>query len=164
MKKFSRKIEKTLAWIANVIMLIITATVGIIAFSGYTQDIINNPEFKNEFEKSIAQSGYDVSNYGTDVILGAIKPILITYSVILIITFLVALVATLTMKKRILSAILFLISVVLSFITTFYILIPSIIYLLVAILMLVRKEKITEVEDNDNNDEDNTKIERIEYI
>ena len=66
------------------------------------------------------------------------------------------------MKKRILSAILFLISVVLSFITTFYILIPSIIYLLVAILMLVRKEKIKEVEED--SDGDNEKIERIEYI
>lgn len=163
MKKFSRKIEKTLAWMANIIMLLITLVVGITAFSGYTQEIINNPDFKNEFEKSLAKSGYDVSNYGTDVILGAIKPILIAYAVILIITFLVALVATLTMKKRILSAILFLISVALSFITTFYILIPSILYLLVAILMLVRKEKIKKVEDDDRGG-DSEKIERIEYI
>lgn len=164
MKKFSRKIEKILAWIANIIMLLMTALIGAFVFSGNTQVIIDSPSFKNELEKSLAQSGYDISNYSTDVILrGIIKPILIAYAVILIITFLIALVATLTMKKRILSAVLFLISVVLSFITTFYILVPSIIYLLVAILMLVRKEKIKEVEDDDRGG-DSEKKERREYI
>lgn len=164
MKKFSRKIEKILAWIANVIMLLMTALIGVFVFSGNTQVIIDSPSVKNELEKSLAQSGYDISNYSTDVILrGIIKPILIAYVVILIVTFLIALIATLTMKKRILSAVLFLISVVLSFITTFYILVPSIIYLLVAILMLVRKEKIKEVEDDDRGG-DSEKKERREYI
>lgn len=40
MKPFSRKIEKILAWIANVIMILVTALLSLGAFSGQLETVL----------------------------------------------------------------------------------------------------------------------------
>ena len=46
MKPFSRKIEKILAWIANVIMILVTVLISLGAFSGQLETALRQPELE----------------------------------------------------------------------------------------------------------------------
>ena len=46
MKPFSRKIEKILAWIANVMMILMTALLSLGAFSGQLYTALKQPQLE----------------------------------------------------------------------------------------------------------------------
>ena len=106
MKPFNRKVEKVLAWIANVILIVLT---GFLAYGSFFKISVlkDNQEFLNLFKQEIAKNPNGV-NLSAEQILDYTIQGLKMYSVLLIVLAVVALLATFLMKKRILSGILFL--------------------------------------------------------
>lgn len=111
MKPFKRTVEKVLAWIANVILIVLT---GVFAYSSFFKISVlkDNPEFlnlfKSELEKNPNGANLNGVNLSAEQILDYTIQGLKMYSVLLAVLVVVALLATFLMKKRILSGILFL--------------------------------------------------------
>ena len=140
MKPFKRTVEKVLAWIANVILIVLT---GVLAYSSFFKISVlkDNPEFLNLFKSELEKNPNGV-NLSAEQILDYTIQGLKMYSVLLIVLVVVALLATLLMKKRILSGILFLLLAIVIAIGTVGVLIPVyLFYFIVAIMLFVRKEK-----------------------
>ena len=57
MKPFSRKIEKILAWIANVIVILMTGLVSLGAFSGQLETALQQPQLKPMLSALAAEQG-----------------------------------------------------------------------------------------------------------
>ena len=57
MKPFSRKIEKILAWIANVIMILMTGLVSLGAFSGQLETALQQPQLEPMLSALSADQG-----------------------------------------------------------------------------------------------------------
>ena len=106
MKPFNRKVEKVLAWIANIILIVLT---GVLAYGSFFKISVlkDNQEFLNLFKQEIAKNPNGVNLSAEQLIDYTIQGLKM-YSVLLIVLVVVALLATFLMKKRILSAILFL--------------------------------------------------------
>ena len=105
MKSRSRKIEKTLAWIANIILIL----VGILMYTGFferqLEAIFLTPEFISLTLSKFGDAFFLYTGIDTyRMVEFFIK--FIKFSVLL--TALIALLATFTMKKRIFSGVLFL--------------------------------------------------------
>lgn len=166
MKQFSRTIEKVLAWIANVLLILLTLILAVINYSGIIDEVRNSNDFYTEFQNALARQGQagsfsdqELRNI-MDIAVGAINVI----TILLIVLSVVAIIASVTMKKRIFSGILFLILAVItlagSWGSAFLIYIP---YFVVAIMLFVRKPKDDNFTDfNNNNDEQS--IDKIEYV
>ena len=107
MKPFKRTVEKVLAWIANVILIVLT---GFLAYGTFFKISVlkDNPEFLNLFKSELEKNPNGV-NLSAEQILDYTIQGLKIYSSLLIVLVIVALLATFLMKKRILSGILFLI-------------------------------------------------------
>ena len=111
MKPFKRTVEKVLAWIANVILIVLT---GVLAYGSFFKISVikDNPEFlnlfKSELEKNPNGANLNGVNLSAEQIIDYTIQGLKMYSVLLIVLVVVALLATFLMKKRILSGILFL--------------------------------------------------------
>ena len=139
MKPFKRTVEKVLAWIANVILIVLT---GVFAYSSFFKISVlkDNPEFLNLFKSELEKNPNGV-NLSAEQILDYTIQGLKMYSVVLIVLVVVALLATFLMKKRILSGILFLLLAIVIAIGTVGVLIPVyLFYFIVAIMLFVRKE------------------------
>ena len=139
MKPFKRTVEKVLAWIANVILIVLT---GILAYSSFFKISVlkDNPEFLNLFKSELEKNPNGV-NLSAEQILDYTIQGLKIYSVLLIVLVVVALLATFLMKKRILSGILFLLLAIVVAVGTVGVLIPVyLFYFIVAIMLFVRKE------------------------
>ena len=139
MKPFKRTVEKVLAWIANVILIVLT---GVLAYSSFFKISVlkDNPEFLNLFKSELEKNPNGV-NLSAEQILDYTIQGLKMYSVLLIVLVVVALLATFLMKKRILSGILFLLLAIVIAIGTVGVLIPVyLFYFIVAIMLFVRKE------------------------
>lgn len=139
MKPFKRTVEKVLAWIANVILIVLT---GVLAYSSFFKISVlkDNPEFLNLFKSELEKNPNGV-NLSAEQILDYTIQGLKMYSVLLIVLVVVALLATFLMKKRILSGILFLLLAIVVAIGTVGVLIPVyLLYFIVAIMLFVRKE------------------------
>ena len=149
MKPFKRTVEKVLAWIANVILIVLT---GVLAYSSFFKISVlkDNPEFLNLFKSELEKNPNGV-NLSAEQILDYTIQGLKMYSVLLIVLVVVALLATFLMKKRILSGILFLLLAIVVAIGTVGLLIPVyLLYFIVAIMLFVRKERPEEYQETVN--------------
>ena len=149
MKPFNRKVEKVLAWIANVILIVLT---GFLAYGSFFKISVlkDNQEFLNLFKQEIAKNPNGVNLSAEQIIDYTIQGLKI-YSVLLIVLVVVALLATFLMKKRILSAILFLLLAIVVAVSTAGLLVPVyIFYFIVAIMLFVRKERPEEYQETVN--------------
>ena len=149
MKPFKRTVEKVLAWIANVILIVLT---GVLAYSSFFKISVlkDNPEFLNLFKSELEKNPNEV-NLSAEQILDYTIQGLKMYSVLLIVLVVVALLATFLMKKRILSGILFLLLAIVVAIGTVGLLIPVyLFYFIVAIMLFVRKERPEEYQETVN--------------
>ena len=149
MKPFKRTVEKVLAWIANVILIVLT---GVLAYSSFFKISVlkDNPEFLNLFKSELEKNPNGVNLSAEQIIDYTIQGLKM-YSVLLIVLVVVALLATLLMKKRILSGILFLLLAIVIAIGTVGVLIPVyLLYFIVAIMLFVRKENPAEYQETVN--------------
>ena len=149
MKPFKRTVEKVLAWIANVILIVLT---GVLAYGSFFKISVikDNQEFLNIFKSELEKNPNGV-NLSAEQILDYTIQGLKMYSVVLIVLVVVALLATLLMKKRILSGILFLLLAIVIAIGTVGLLIPVyLFYFIVAIMLFVRKERTEEYQETVN--------------
>ena len=149
MKPFKRTVEKVLAWIANIILIVLT---GVLAYSSFFKISVlkDNPEFLNLFKSELEKNPNGV-NLSAEQILDYTIQGLKMYSVVLIVLVVVALLATLLMKKRILSGILFLLLAIVVAVGTIGLLIPVyLFYFIVAIMLFVRKEKTEKYQETVN--------------
>ena len=146
MKPFKRTVEKVLAWIANVILIVLT---GVLAYSSFFKISVlkDNPEFLNLFKSELEKNPNGV-NLSAEQILDYTIQGLKMYSALLIVLVVVALLATFLMKKRILSGVLFLLLAIVIAIGTVGVLIPVyLFYFIVAIMLFVRKERPEEYQE-----------------
>ena len=149
MKPFKRTVEKVLAWIANIILIVLT---GVLAYGSFFKISVikDNQEFLNLFKQEIAKNPNGVNLSAEQIIDYTIQGLKM-YSVLLIVLVVVALLATFLMKKRILSAILFLLLAIVVAVSTVGLLIPVyIFYFIVAIMLFVRKERPAEYQETVN--------------
>ena len=149
MKPFKRTVEKVLAWIANVILIVLT---GVLAYSSFFKISVlkDNPEFLNLFKSELEKNPNGV-NLSAEQILDYTIQGLKMYSVVLIVLVVVALLATFLMKKRILSGILFLLLAIVVAVGTIGLLVPVyLFYFIVAIMLFVRKEKTEKYQETVN--------------
>lgn len=149
MKPFNRKVEKVLAWIANIILIVLT---GVLAYGSFFKISVlkDNQEFLNLFKQEIAKNPNGVNLSAEQLIDYTIQGLKM-YSVLLIVLVVVALLATFLMKKRILSAILFLLLAIVVAVSTVGLLVPVyIFYFIVAIMLFVRKERSEQYQETVN--------------
>lgn len=140
MKPFKRTVEKVLAWIANIILIVIT---GFLAYGSFFKISVlkDNQEFLNLFKDELAKNPNGV-NLSAEQLLDYTIQGLKMYSVLLIVLVVVALLASFLMKKRILSRILFLVLAIVVAVGTVGLLVPVyLFYFVVAIMLFVRKER-----------------------
>jgi len=149
MKPFKRTVEKVLAWIANIILIVIT---GFLAYGSFFKVSVlkDNQEFLNLFKDELAKNPNGV-NLSAEQLLDYTIQGLKMYSVLLIVLVVVALLASFLMKKRILSGILFLLLAIVVAVGTVGVLIPVyLLYFIVAIMLFVRKENPAEYQETVN--------------
>ena len=149
MKPFKRTVEKVLAWIANIILIVIT---GFLSYGSFFKVSIfkDNQEFLNLFKDELAKNPNGVNLTAEQILDYTIQGLKI-YSVLLIVLVVVALLATLLMKKRILSGILFLLLAIVVAVSTIGLLVPVyLFYFIVAIMLFVRKEKTEKYQETVN--------------
>lgn len=149
MKPFKRTVEKVLAWIANIILIVLT---GVLAYGSFFKISVikDNQEFLNLFNSELEKNPNGV-NLSAEQILDYTIQGLKIYSSLLIVLVVVALLATFLMKKRILSGVLFLLLAIVVAVGTVGVLIPVyLFYFIVAIMLFVRKERPAEYQDTVN--------------
>ena len=149
MKPFKRTVEKVLAWIANVILIVLT---GVLAYSSFFKISVlkDNPEFLNLFKSELEKNPNGVNLSAEQIIDYTIQGLKM-YSILLIVLVVVALLATFLMKKRILSGILFLLLAIVVAVGTIGLLVPVyLFYFIVAIMLFVRKERTEEYQETVN--------------
>ena len=149
MKPFKRTVEKVLAWIANIILIVLT---GFLAYGSFFKISLlkDNQEFLNLFKEELAKNPNGV-NLSAEQLLDYTIQGLKMYSVLLIVLVVVALLASFLMKKRILSGILFLLLAIVIAVGTVGVLIPVyLLYFIVAIMLFVRKENPAEYQETVN--------------
>ena len=141
MKPFSRKVEKILAWIANVIMILITGLLSLGAFSSQLATAFKQKEFEPILYNLLQDPGIQslLKSSGLDIV-SLLVLLVKVYTIVAIVALLLALIASFTMKARIVSGILFLISAIVIGVMTVGILIPVyLLYFIVAIMLFARK-------------------------
>lgn len=149
MKPFKRTVEKVLAWIANIILIVLT---GVLAYGSFFKISVikDNQEFLNLFNSELEKNPNGV-NLSAEQILDYTIQGLKIYSSLLIVLVVVALLATFLMKKRILSGVLFLLLAIVVAVGTVGVLIPVyLFYFIVAIMLFVRKERPEEYQETVN--------------
>jgi len=137
MKSTSRRIEKTLAWIANIILI----SVVILMYTGYFERQLEGMFITPEFVSlTLSKSGETFFLY-TGIDINKMVEFLIKFikfSVLL--TSLIALMATFTMKHRIFSGLLFLfLAIMLAGMVTEVAVPVYLLYFIVAIMLFTRK-------------------------
>ena len=167
MKPFSRKIEKILAWIANVIMMLVTVLISLGAFSGQLETALRQPELEQMLASLLQdpamKSLMDSTRMDIVTLLATAVKI---YAVVAIAVVVLALIASFTMRARFVSGILFLIAAALVGLMTVGFLVPVyVLYFIVAIMLFVRRPP----KNNDNSDFTQTtsekpEIDRLEYM
>ena len=167
MKPFSRKIEKILAWIANVIMILMTGLLSLGAFSGQLETALQQPQLEPMLSALSADQGVSAFLASSGMSITTLfVTVMKVYAVVAIIALVIALIASFTMRARIVSGILFLISAVLVGFMTAGVLIPVyLLYFVVAVMLFVRKApKNTDNSDFTQTTSEKPEIERLEYL
>ncbi len=166
MKPFSRKIEKILAWIANVIMILVTGLISLAAFSGQLEAALQQPQLsfaisslamEQEVAMVLSTSGMSITTFLVLVVK--------IYAITAIVTLVLALIASFVMKARIVSGILFLISAGIVALMTVGFLIPVyLLYFVVAIMLFVRKAPKQEDFTDFTTTTEKPVVDKIEYL
>lgn len=137
MKSRSRKIEKTLAWIANIILILVVILMCTGFFKRQLEAIFLTPEFLRFSLSSFADTFFLYTKIDSYSLIEFFI-IIIKFSSLLIA--LLALLATFTMKHRIFSGVLFLfLAIMLAGITSGVAVPVYLLYFIVAIMLFVRK-------------------------
>ena len=166
MKPFSRKVEKILAWIANVIMILITGLLSLGAFSSQLATAFKQKEFEPVLYNLLQDPGVEslLKSSGLDIVSCLVLLVKI-YTIVAIVALLLALIASFTMKARIVSGILFLISAIVIGVMTVGILIPVyLLYFIVAIMLFARKAPKNPVDTDFTKTPEKPEIDRLEYL
>ena len=166
MKPFSRKIEKILAWIANVIMVLMTGLVSLGAFSGQLVTAFKQKEFEPILYNLLQDPGIEslLKSSGLDIVSFLVLLVKV-YTIVAIVALLLALIASFTMKARIVSGILFLISAIVIGVMTVGILLPVyLLYFIVAIMLFARKAPKNPVDTDFTQTSEKPEIDRLEYM
>lgn len=143
----SRKWEKILAWLSNSILLIITLVISFVAFTGLINSVANMPIVGNAFDMAVSQQIYqdpmwsmllNGSGVSLDGVVGLVAVLVKIMAVVLIIMLVLAFIATLSIRSRVFSAILFIIVAIISLLSVvfWFMAIP---YGLIALLLFIRK-------------------------
>lgn len=137
MKSRSRKIEKTLAWIANIILILVVILMYTGFFKRQLEAIFLTPEFLRFSLSSFADTFFLYTKIDSYSLIEFFI-IIIKFSSLLIA--LLALLATFTMKHRIFSGVLFLLlAITIAGITSGVGVPVYLLYFVVAIILFVRK-------------------------
>ena len=137
MKSINRKIEKTLAWIANIILISVVILMYAGFFKRQLEAIFLTPEFVRFSLSSFADTFFLYTKIDSYSLIEFFI-IIIKLSALLIA--LLALLATFTMKHRIFSGVLFLfLAIMLAGITSGVAVPVYLLYFIVAIMLFVRK-------------------------
>lgn len=167
MKPFSRKVEKILAWIANVIMILVTGLLSLGAFSSQLTTAFKQKEFEPILYNLLQDPGVEslLKSSGLDIVSLLVLLVKI-YTVVAIVALLLALIASFTMKARIVSGILFLLSAIVIGVMTVGILLPVyLLYFIVAVMLFVRRPpKNTDNSDFTQTTSEKPEIDRLEYM
>ena len=167
MKPFSRKIEKILAWIANVIMILVTGLISLGAFSGQLEAALRQPELEQMLHNLLQDPAMKSLMASTRMDIVSLLVLLVKiYTVVAIVALVLALIASFTMKARIVSGILFLLSAIIIGVMTVGILLPVyLLYFIVAIMLFVRRPpKNTDNSDFTQTTSEKPEIDRLEYM
>ena len=152
MKPFSRTVEKVLAWIANVLLILLTGALVYIVFFK-TELIRNNPDIIQQAEQIFA-SNPKTANLTPEQRMDLMIASFITYVVIYIIATILTILGAFLMRKRILSGIFFLLVAIAVGVTTMGILLPVyLLHFIVAIMLFVRKEPTAEFPEQQEQQE-----------
>ena len=166
MKPFSRKVEKILAWIANVIMILITGLLSLGAFSSQLVTAFKQKEFEPILYNLLQDPGIEslLKSSGLDIV-SLLVLLVKVYTIVAIVALLLALIASFTMKARIVSGILFLISAIIIGVMTVGILLPVyLLYFIVAIMLFARKAPKNPVDTDFTQTSEKPEIDRLEYM
>ena len=137
MKSTNRKIEKTLAWIANIILILVVILMYTGFFKRQLEAIFLTPEFLRFSLSSFADTFFLYTKIDSYSLIEFFI-IIIKLSALLIA--LIALLATFTMKHRIFSGVLFLfLAIMLAGITSGVAVPVYLLYFIVAIMLFARK-------------------------
>lgn len=166
MKPFTRKIEKILAWIANVIMILMTVLLSLGAFSSQLEAALKQPQLEPVLYNLLQDPGISslLASSGMNIVTLLVVIVKI-YAVVAIVAIVIALIASFTMRARIISGILFLISAIVVGIMTVGLLIPVyLLYFVVAIMLFVRKPSKNNVDADFTQTSEQQGIDRLEYL
>lgn len=137
MKSRSRKIEKTLAWIANIILISVVILMYTGFFKRQLEAIFLTPEFVRFSLSSFADTFFLYTKIDSYSLI-ELFIIIIKFSVLL--TAFIALLATFMMKHRIFSGVIFLfLAIMIAGITSGVAVPVYLLYFIVAIMLFVRK-------------------------
>lgn len=166
MKPFSRKVEKILAWIANVIMILVTGLLSLGAFSSQLATAFKQKEFEPILNNLLQDPGVAslLKSSGLDIVSLLVLLVKI-YTIVAIVALVLALIATFTMKARIVSGILFLLSAIVIGVMTVGILLPVyLLYFVVAIMLFARKAPKDPIDTDFIQTSEKPEIDRLEYL
>ena len=137
MKSINRKIEKTLAWIANIILILVVILMYTGFFKRQLEAIFLTPEFVRFSLSSFADTFFLYTKIDS---YRLIEFFIIIIKLSALLTALLALLATFTMKHRIFSGVLFLLlAITIAGITSGVAVPVYLLYFIVAIMLFVRK-------------------------
>ena len=137
MKQRSRKIEKTLAWIANIMMISVVVLMYTGFFKRQLEAIFLTPEFVRLTNSSLVDTFF---LYTKIDVYGVIEFFIKTIKFSVLLTSLIALLATFTMKHRIFSGVLFLfLAIMIAGMATEVAVHVYLLYFIVAIMLFIRK-------------------------
>lgn len=137
MKSINRKIEKTLAWIANIILISVVILMYAGFFKRQLEAIFLTPEFVRFSLSSFVDTFFLYTKIDS---YRLIEFFIIIIKLSALLTALLALLATFTMKHRIFSGVLFLLlAITIAGITSGVAVPVYLLYFIVAIMLFVRK-------------------------
>ena len=137
MKSINRKIEKTLAWIANIILILVVILMYTGFFKRQLDAIFLTPEFVRFSLSSFADTFFLYTKIDS---YRLIEFFIIIIKLSALLTALLALLATFTMKHRIFSGVLFLLLAITIVGITSGVAVPVyLLYFIVAIMLFIRK-------------------------
>lgn len=137
MKSSSRKIEKTLAWIANIILISVVVLMYTGFFKRQLEAIFLTPEFVRLTNSSLVDTFF---LYTKIDVYGVIEFFIKTIKFSVLLSTLIALLATFNMKHRIFSGVLFLfLAIMIAGMATEVAFPVYLLYFIVAFMLFIRK-------------------------
>lgn len=138
MRPFKRTVEKVLSWIANAFLILMTGALWYMHNSG----ILHDPRFVAKFKEELAKRPDTNIGYTADQLINQLAVGLKYYAIFYIVLTIIAIIATILIKKRIVSGILLLLVAIITAVTSGGVLIPSyLLHFIVAIMLFVRKDQ-----------------------